>query len=203
VFALRGSKVEMGVKALLNGNKGKAKRCRKLHSHYIKCECEYKGTAINLFFVKMGRSDKWHLIATTDLALNFIALMEVYQIRWSIEVFFKECKQYLNLGQCKSSNFDAQIADTTISMIQHTMLSYCKRINYQTSFGNLFLGLHDERAEHNLLSKLMELFWKLIEIFCNSSGFDFMAIQEDMMQNQEMLDQFSLLIPERILDNAA
>jgi hypothetical protein len=203
VFAMRDSKVEIGVKPLLNANKGKSKRCRALHSHYIKCDCEYKGLAINLFFVKMGRSDKWHLIATTDLGLDFISLMQVYQIRWSIEVFFKECKQYLNLGGCKSSNFDAQIADTTISMIQHTMLSYCKRINYQTSFGDLFIGLHDERAEHNLVSKLMRLFWQLVEIFCDSSGFDFIAIQADIMQNQQMLDKFAKLIPEKVLDNAA
>lgn len=181
----------------------KAIRCKKLKSHYIKISCEYKGIALNLFFVKIGRSNNWHLLATTDLSLNFISLMEVYQIRWSMEVFFKECKQYLNLGQCKSSNFDAQIADTTLSMIQHTMLSYCKRINYQTSFGDLFKGFHDERVEHNLLSKLLELFWELVEIFSSSAGFDFITIQQDMMQNQEMLNQFAKLIPEKVLNKAA
>jgi len=203
VFTLRKGKKEMGVKALLKINERKAVRCKKLKSHYIKIECEYKGTALNLFFVKMGRSSNWHLLATTDLSLNFISLMEVYQIRWSIEVFYKECKQYLNLGQCKSSNFDAQIADTTISMIQYTMLSYCKRINYQTSFGGLFNDLCDERVEHNLLSKLLELFWELVEIFSTSAGFDFIAIQQDMMQNQEMLTQFAKLIPEKVLNKAA
>lgn len=196
-------KKEMGVRALLNVNERKAVRCKKIKSRYIKISCEYKGTPLNLFFVKMGRSNVWHLLATTDLKLNFISLMEVYQIRWSIEVFFKESKQYLNLGQCKSSNFDAQIADTTIALIQHIMLSYCKRINYQTSFGDLFKGLHDERAEHNLLSKLLEMFWQMIEIFSNSAGFDFIAIQKDMMQNQEMLNQFAKLIPEKVLNKAA
>jgi hypothetical protein len=193
----------MGIKALLKINERKAVRCKKLKSQYIKIACEYKGNPLNLFFVKMGRSSNWHLLATTDLSLNFISLMEVYQIRWSIEVFYKECKQYLNLGQCKSSNFDAQIADTTISLIQHTMLSYCKRINYQTSFGGLFKDFYEERMEHNLLSKLLVLFWELIELIGASAGFDFMTIQQDMMQNQEILTRFSKLIPEKVLNTAA
>jgi len=203
VFTLRKDGKEMGVKALLKSNERTPARCKKLKSQYIKIACEYKGTALNLFFVKMGRSSNWHLLATTDLSLNFISLMEVYQIRWSIEVFYKESKQYLNLGQCKASNFDAQIADTTISLIQHIILSYCKRINYQTSLGELFKDVCEERMEHNLLSKLLELFWELVEIFSASAGFDFITIQKDMMQNQEMLTHLAKLIPDKVVNNAA
>lgn len=203
VFNVGKDKKKVGVKILLKNYESKAVRCKKIKASYVKINCEYKGMAINLFFVKMGRSSNWHLIATTDLKLNFIALIEVYQIRWGIEVFFKECKQYLNLGQCKSSNFDAQIADTTISMIQYTMLCYCKRISYQTSFADLFKGLNDERVKHNLLSQLLQLFWKLIELFCFSNGFDFITIQRDMMQNQEIINHFAQLVPDGIFNKAA
>ena len=88
-------------------------------------------------------------------------------------------------------------------MIQYTMLSYCKRINYQTSLGDLFKGLNDERMQYNLLTQLKELFWKLIDIFCFSTGFDLITIQRDMMQNQQMIDQFAKLIPESIFNKAA
>lgn len=203
IFNVGVEKKEIGIKTLLKNNERKAVRCKKYKAHYIKIDCQYKAMALNLFFIKMGRTSNWHLIATTDMKLNFIDLMEVYQIRWSVEIFFREAKQYLNLGQCKSSNFDAQIADTTITMIQYTMLSYCKRINYQTSFANLFKGLNNERMQYNLVHQLKELLWKLIEIFCFSSGFDFITIQRDMMHNQEMIDQFAKLIPERILNKAA
>lgn len=203
VFHVGKDNKEIGVKILLKNNESKAVRCKKFKASYMKINCKYKGMPLNLFFVKMGRSSNWHLIATTDLTLNFIALLEVYQIRWGIEVFFKECKQYLNLGQCKSSNFDAQIADTTITMIQYTMLCYCKRISYQTSFADLFKGLNDERVQHNLLTQLMQLFWKLIKLFCFSSGFDFITIQKDMMQNPEIINQFAQLIPQGIFNKAA
>ena len=203
VFNVGKEQQAVDVKILLKNNERKAIRCKKLNAKYIKIDCNYKGMAIRLFFVKMGRTSNWHLLATTDMTLNFMALMEAYQIRWSIEIFFKEAKQYLNLGQCKSSNFDAQVADTTISMIQYTMLSYCKRINYQTSFGDLFKGLNDERLRYNLLTQLKELFWKLIDIFCFSTGFDFITIQRDMMQNQDMIEEFAKLIPEGIFNKAA
>ena len=203
VFAVGKEKRSAGVKILLKNNERNAIRCKKFNARYIKIDCEYKGMEIRLFFVKMGRTSNWHLLATTDMTLNFIALMEAYQIRWSVEIFFREAKQLLNFGQCKSSNFDAQIADTTISMIQYTMLCYCKRINYQTSFGDLFKGLNDERIQYNLSKQLKELFWKLIDIFCSSTGFDLITIQRDMMQNQQMIDQFAKLIPDSIFNKAA
>ena len=203
VFNVGKEQKDVDVKTLLKNNERLAVRCKKLNAKYIKIDSNYKGMAVRLFFVKMGRTSTWHLIATTDMTLSFIALMEAYQIRWSVEIFFKESKQYLNLGQCKSSNFDAQIADTTIAMIQYTMLSYCKRINYQTSFGDLFKGLNDERMQYNLLTQLKTLFWKLVDIFCFSAGFDFITIQRDMMQNQDMIDEFAKLIPEGIFNKAA
>ena len=76
--------------------------------------------------------------------------MEIYQIRWSIEVFFKESKQYLHLSDCQSNTFDAQIADMTISMMQSIMLSYFKRVNYQQKFGGLFEAISYELEELDL-----------------------------------------------------
>ncbi|MDO9154229.1 MAG: transposase [Paludibacter sp.] len=126
----------------------------------------------------MGRSANWHLLLTTILTLKFTDLMEVYQIRWSIEVFFKECKQYLNLGKCKSSYFDAQIADTTVTMLQHIMLSYYKRITRRQSFGGLFEGIGKEMVELDLVSRIIDIMWKLIEVISSMAGIDFIELQE-------------------------
>ena len=70
---------------------------------------------------------------TTDLAIKFDKAYKTYATRWTIEVFHKEAKQYLNLGKCQSQDFDAQIAATTISLIQYNVLSLVRRINdYET-----------------------------------------------------------------------
>ena len=194
---------EMPIKMILKRHEREAKTCKKLKSKYIKVTCKYKGIRVNLFFVKMGRSQNWHLLLTTNLALSFIELMEVYQIRWSIEVFFKESKQYLNLGHCKSSCFDAHIADATVAMLQHIMLSYYKRINCQQTFGGLFEAISKEMVELDLVSRMIGLIWELIEVICSIVGFDFIELQEQLFENDQTMAIFIKMLPERVLNKAA
>ena len=174
-----------------------------MKAQYIKVNCFYKGIRVNLFFVRMGKCKTWHLLLTTDLDIGFVKLMEVYQIRWGIEVFFKESKQYLNLGSCQSVNFDAQIAETTISMMQHIMLSYFKRLNYQQTIGGLFKEIAHEIVELDLIKRLMDIFWDLMEILCMSAGIDFIEFQQDAIRNDEVIEKLTKLWPEKVLKKAA
>ncbi|MDR3252965.1 MAG: transposase [Tannerella sp.] len=87
-------------------------------------------TPLTLFFTRQGKRGKWKVLLTTDTGLNFVQAVEKYQIRWSIEVFFKDAKQLLNLGGCQSGNFDAQIADTTVTMIAYILLAFRYRFDH-------------------------------------------------------------------------
>ncbi|MDO9040073.1 MAG: transposase [Sulfurimicrobium sp.] len=194
---------EMPIKMILKRYERESKTCKSLKAKYIKVTCKYKGIRVNLFFVKMGRSQNWHLLLTTNLTLSFIDLMEVYQIRWSIEVFFKECKQHLYLGKCKSSCFDAQIADTTVAMLQHIMLSYYKRISCQQSFSGLFEAISKEMVELDLVSRMIGLMWELIEVICSIVGFDFVELQEQLIKDDRTMAIFIKMLPERVLNKAA
>ena len=194
---------EMPIKTILRRREKDAKTCKELKAKYIKVTCKYKGIRVNLFFVKMGRSENWHLLLTTDLTLSFVKLMRVYQIRWTIEVFFKECKQYLNLGKSQSSCFDGQIADTTVSMLQHIMLSYYKRINCQQSFGGLFKDISNEMVEQDLVSRMKDIIWELIEVICSIGGIDFIELQEQLMKDDKAATIFMKMLPERVLDKSA
>jgi len=115
----------------------------------------------------------------------------------------EESKQYLNLGGCQSNTFDAQIADITIAMMQHIMISYFKRIHYGQNFGGLFAGLKLEVSEMDLVSRLIDIFWELIEIMCDIQGIDFIEFQQYAMKDEKVMTQFKKLIPERVLDKAA
>lgn len=203
IFTLCSTDKKMSVKQILATKKRVPQVCKKMKSKYIKVACKYKGIRINLFFVNMGKNDKWHLLITTDLSLSFIKLMELYQIRRSIEVFFKEAKQYLNLGGCQSNCFDAQIADISLSMMQHIMLIYFKRLNYQQSIGQLFKDISDEMVMLNLVSRLLEIFMELLKILCELAGIDFIELQRDAMGNDEFLSKFITLYPEKVLEKAA
>jgi hypothetical protein len=192
----------MPLKNILKTHERNLQKCKKLKSEYIKVTCLYKGIRTNLFFVRMGKCKTWHLLATTDLTLNFIKLMEIYQIRWSIEIFFKESKQYLHIGACQSNTFDAQIASITITMMQHIMLSYFKRKNYQQSIGGLFENLKRELIEIDIVTRLIDLFWELVELLCTAAGIDFIEFQKDAIKNDEIMSKFKQLIPEKVLEKA-
>jgi ABC-type Na+ transport system ATPase subunit NatA len=64
--------------------------------------------------------------------------MELYQIRWSIEVFFKECKQYLRLGKAQNIYFVGQIADVSITFITYIILALQKRFRSYETMDALF-----------------------------------------------------------------
>jgi hypothetical protein len=172
----------------------KAKYNRKLKAHYIKIPVVLSGIRINLFFVKMGQKGTWRLLATNDLGIGFIAVMEIYQLRWSIEVFFKESKQYLNLGGANSSDFDGQIAAATLAMIQHIMLTFFKRMNYQQSFGELFKEISHEIIESSLAEKLWDIFLQVLNELGQILKLDVMEIYEDIMRSEKAMTIMKQLI---------
>jgi predicted nucleic acid-binding Zn finger protein len=137
---------------------GKPKRCRKLGFYYTEAEVGFKGKPIKLFFSKQGKNGKWKVFLCTDTQLSFIGMVEIYQTRWTIEVLFKESKQLLGLGKCQSNDFDAQIADATITLTRHILLTLKYRIeNYETMPG-LFSEVKESAAQQRLDQRLWGLY---------------------------------------------
>ncbi len=101
---------------------------------------------------------------STNTSLNFNKTIEIYQIRWTIEVFFKESKQLLKLGNCQSNDFDAQIADTTITMIQYLFLALQNRIERYQSIGQLFRATKNDIIDLRLHERLVQLLIAIIKL---------------------------------------
>ena len=81
----------------------KANDCKRLNCKFYEVEVKLKGYQIKLFFCKTTKRSKWHGLLTTNTELTFEKAFEIYATRWTIEVFFKECKQLLRLGKCELS----------------------------------------------------------------------------------------------------
>ncbi len=118
----------------------------------------FKGMEVKLFLFKTSKRGSWSGLLTTDTQLSFEQAYKIYLIHWSIEVFFKESKQYLGLGKCQSQDFDAQIAATTLCMIQYNLLALPRRFIDYEMVGELF------RASQKDTLKLMvaEQIWLII-----------------------------------------
>jgi len=154
---------EINAPALRKQTKQLIKRSKKYRAYYIEQIVDYKGIKVKLFFVRLSKRSKWRLLVTTNASLKFTEAYELYANRWAIEVFFKECKQLLGLGKNQSRDFDAQIASTTISFIQYTILALYKRYNVYETIGGLFSTGKVALAEQVFSDRILILFIELIE----------------------------------------
>ena len=129
----------------------------------------YEGVGeVKLYFCRFPYQKKWRLFLSTDTSLAFMSMMEIYCTRWTIEVFFKENKQYLKLGTCQSRDFDAQIAHVTTCYFLYIFLAYFRRVNAYESLGSLFEVIKDELVEKNMAERLWELFEELLQTVINA-----------------------------------
>jgi len=175
-------------------NRG-AKSNRRYKAKYIKLQAEYQGVRVVLFFVSIGKGNNWRLLVSTDLSISFNKLMEVYKIRWAIEVFFKEAKQHLLFGKSPSRDFDAQIADVTLSFMRYILLTFYSRTHYEISIGALFEKMSQASVEENLVADLSQIFMDLLISFAELAGIDFLTMFEDLIllpQNQKSLERLNL-----------
>ena len=182
-FEYRGMKLSYKQILLLAG---KEKRCKRLNLYYKTARVVYNQMPVTLFFSKVGINGDWKVILTTDTKLSFLQTIEIYQIRWSIEVFFKEAKQILNLGGCQSSAFDAQIADATITMMAYILLAFRFRYDNYVSMGALFRKMNAEILRKTIDVRLWELFVELVQTVCKIIEKDFDDVMDLIMRKPEM-----------------
>ncbi len=158
------NKKNLTYKKIRHLNRKNITRNKRYNLYYIRVVVEWNGYPVVLYFTRKGKHGNWKTILSTDLSLNFNKTIEIYQLRWSIEVFFKETKQMLNLGKSQSNDFDAQIADTTITMIQYIFLFFFNRIDKYESIGKLYENSKAETLEIKLHERLIILLIAVIEI---------------------------------------
>jgi predicted nucleic acid-binding Zn finger protein len=176
---------------------GKAKRCRKLKLYYKEALVRYNDVEIRMYFSRKGTNGKWRVFITTDTSLSFIRMIEIYQIRWTIEVFFKESKQLLGLGKCQSNDFDAQIADITITMIQHILLTLKYRFDTYESKGALFDQVKENIIQYRLDERIWGLFIELIRLLeVLFDEMDEMEMLEKIMRDERAYQLICKLIPD-------
>jgi hypothetical protein len=155
---------KMTYKEIQRSNRKNIKRSKRFNLYYICTVVNWNGYDIVLYASKKGKNGKWKSIISSDLSLNFNQTIEIYQIRWSIEVFFKESKQLLNLGKSQSQDFDAQIADISLAMIQYIFLILQNSIEKYESLGKLFEQTKENNLELRLHERLVALLVAVIDI---------------------------------------
>jgi len=184
---------EMNADDLRKRYRKKIKRNRKFNAKYIMVPVWYDNRRVNLFFVKLGSGSKWRAFITNDLKIGFNKLMEVYHIRWSCEVFFKDAKQHLQLGKCQCNNFDSQIGATTLAMMQYIMLLLYKQRYYGQSLGSIFDLLSSQAQEENITRYLMDIFWEIVNGIGEILKIDCIELFEEMIRDNQRAEEIMRL----------
>jgi hypothetical protein len=156
--------------AMNGNNSSKVRSCPKYKSRYFVVQANYKGMPVKLFYIKYKNAKDWTILLTTDLSLSFVRAMDLYKIRWSIEVLIRECKQYLRLGKSQNTDFYGQVADATLTMITYTILALNKRFEAYETMGALFRDTQKEMLEKTLCQRIelviLKIIRDLLEILC-------------------------------------
>ena len=163
--------------------------CKKHKCNYLAIRIEYKGNKLKAFWVKTKGSETWKMLVSTDTDITFTNAMKYYQIRWSIEVFFKECKQNLNINKCQSTDFDAHIAWITLSFISYMMLSLRKRFDDYETMGEVFRDFKNELLEITLVEKLWQIIEILFQEILAELGVDWEIFLDKLAENEISIEK--------------
>jgi len=166
------------------------KRSKLLGYYYAETIVDFKGIQVKLFFCKSSKKGNWNGMMTTNTELTFEQAYKIYSTRWSVEVFFKESKQHLGLGKCQAQDFDAQIAATTLCMLQYNVLSVIKRFNDYETLGELFRASQKDALcltiSEQIWLIILELIAELSEIF----NIDTETLMEKLFSENEKLTKY-------------
>jgi hypothetical protein len=111
---------------------------------------------------KIKAEPAWAAFFTTDLTLTAAQVVQKYLGRWSIEVFFKEAKQRLGLGQEQGRSFAAQVFSVTQAFFRYSLLAYLLEHDEQSqTIGDLFRQLEEETGKLTFLERL----WQYLATF--------------------------------------
>ena len=115
---------------------------------------------MKLYFCRFPYQKDWKLHLSTDTSFPFLALLEIYSVRLTFEVLFREVNQYLKFGN--PQYFDAQITITTY--ILYMFLPYFRRVNDYETLGGLFEHVKAEMIEKKLAERLWDMFEELLQV---------------------------------------
>ena len=108
-----------------------------------------------------GKKD-WALFLTTDPSMSLSKILEVYALRWGIEVYFKEAKQHLGFLKEQTWTFASHTASIHLTAIRYLMLLYAKRENDDLRVCDIRTQMKDQLTTLDFAQRLWQLFRALI-----------------------------------------
>ena len=108
-----------------------------------------------------GKHD-WAVFLTTDTNLSSAEILELYSLRWAIEVYFKEAKQHLGFLKEQSNHYAAYIASIHLTAIRFCLLVIAKQTQGAASIALMRQKLCSNSTDISFAGKLWQVFRAVI-----------------------------------------
>ena len=79
---------------------------------------------LHVLFSRKNKQNGTLGLVTDDPKLSAVQIIQSYDRRWSIEVFFKETKQLLGLGQYQNSSYRAAVTHLHLVCFAYALLTH-------------------------------------------------------------------------------
>jgi hypothetical protein len=109
----------------------------------------------------VGKHD-WAVFLTTDTALSATEILELYSMRWAIEVYFKEAKQHLGFLKEQSNPYAAYIASIHLTANPFCLLVIAKQTQGAHSIAGVRQALCSNSTDISFAGKLWQVFRAVI-----------------------------------------
>ncbi|MCF1685170.1 transposase [Tetragenococcus halophilus] len=137
-----------------------------------------------------NKRNDYLVLATTDLSLNEDEIIQLYGKRWSIEVYFKICKQHLRLAKYQGLSYDGIFAHTITVAVSYLILAVQHREQAdERTMGELFYLMIEELSDISFSEAIVQLLELFKEVFANE-----MILSEETLNN--IMSQFIQKLPQ-------
>jgi hypothetical protein len=113
--------------------------------------------------VRARSADTWVLFLCTDVRLSDAKILEVYALRWSIEVYFKEIKQNLGFLKEQSGRYQLAYASVHLAALRYLLLFEAMLRSGQLTYGQIRDRESGRLQALTYAALLWQLFRALIE----------------------------------------
>ena len=108
-----------------------------------------------------GKHD-WAVFLSTDINLEPEKILEIYALRWAVEVYFKEAKQHLGFLKEQSTHYAAYIASIHLVAIRFCLLISAKQNSEASGFSEVRSSLSHNLRDINYATRLWKVFKAII-----------------------------------------
>ena len=128
----------------------------------------------------VGKKD-WALFLTTDPNMSQTKTLEIYALRWSIEVYFKEAKQNLGFLQEQTWTFASHTASIHLTAIRYLLLVFANNENDDLRLCDTRARVKDQMTSLDSAKNLWRLFRVLILDAMNGISRELEGIEDIVM----------------------